>query len=212
VLLPDLTSTAFIATYGYWAVAGAVGLESIGIPLPGETTLIAAAALAGATHQLNIVGVIAAASAGAIIGDSIVVWIGRTLGLRLLKRYGARIGLSEQRLKLGRYMFMRHGGKMVFFGRFIALLRALAALFAGANRMRWPKFLLFNASGGIVWATIYGLGAYYAAELLKQISGSLSWGLLALGVAGVIAGFVFLRHHEQGLIATAEQALPGPFD
>ena len=130
----------------------------------------------------------------------------------LLKRYGARVGLSEPRLKLGRYMFLRHGGKVVFFGRFVSLLRALAALFAGANRMRWPKFLLFNASGGIVWATTYGLGAYYAATLLRQISGPLGLCLLALGAVAAIAGFVFLRHHEQGLIAAAEQALPGPLD
>jgi len=212
VLFSDVTATAFLATYGYWAIAGTVGLESVGIPLPGETILIAAAALAGATHQLNIVWIIVAAAAGAIVGDSIGFWIGRNLGLSLLKRYGGHVGLSAPRLKLGRYLFLRHGGKVVFFGRFISLLRTLAALFAGANRMHWPRFLVFNASGGIVWATAYGLSAYYAAKLLKQISGPISLGLLVLGMIGVIAGFVFLRRHEQGLIANAEQALPGPLE
>jgi len=93
--------------------------------------------------------VIAAAASGAILGDNLGFWIGREGGYRLLRRYGRYIRLEERRLKLGQYLFMRHGGKVVFFGRFVAVLRAWAAFLAGTNRMRWPRFLLFNAAGGI---------------------------------------------------------------
>lgn len=137
-----------IAQYGYGAVALAVGVESIGVPFPGETTLIAAALYAGATHQLNIVAVVAVAAIGAILGDNVGFLIGREFGFRLLVRYGHFIRMTKPRIKLGQYLFLRHGGKVVFFGRFAAVLRALAAFLAGANRMTWPRFLVFNAAGG----------------------------------------------------------------
>jgi membrane protein DedA with SNARE-associated domain len=212
VIFPDFSAPAFLATYGYWAVAGLIGLESIGIPLPGETALIAAAVLSGSTNDLNIVLVIVFASAGAIIGDSIGFWIGHKLGFRLLRRYGERVGLTEPRLKLGRYMFMRHGGKVVFLGRFVSLLRTLAALFAGANRMHWPRFLMFNATGGIVWATTYGLAAYFAGQTLHRINGTISFLLLGLGAIAVVVGVLLVRRHEDSLIAEAERALPGPLE
>ena len=209
---PDLISPEFILTYGYWAVAGLIALESMGIPLPGETALITAAVLAGATHDLNIVLVIGSAAAGAIVGDSIGFWIGHGLGARLLTRYGSRVGLTEQRLKLGRYLFLKYGGRTVFFGRFIAILRTLTALLAGASKMPWPKFLLFNAAGGIVWASAYGLAAYLAGELIHRISGPLSFGFLALGAVAVMGGAIFLRRHEQSLVEEAERAFPGSLE
>jgi len=107
-------ATRFIADYGYWGIAGVVGLESMGIPLPGETILIAAAAWAAFSHQLSIELVIAAAAGGAIVGDSLGYLIGRRIGFPLLLRYGARIGATEARLKVGQYLFLRHGGKVVF--------------------------------------------------------------------------------------------------
>lgn len=117
------------------------------LPLPGEATLIAAAVYAGKTHHLNIWGVIAAGAAGAILGDNIGFWVGREIGYRLLLRYGHYVYLTDARIKLGQYLFLRHGGKIVFFGRFVAMLRAFTALLAGANNMSWPRFLLFNAAG-----------------------------------------------------------------
>jgi membrane protein DedA with SNARE-associated domain len=120
-----------IATYGYWTVGGIIALESMGLPLPGEATLIAAAVYAATTHHLNIWLVIAAAATGAIVGDNIGYWIGREIGYRLLLRYGHYVYLTEARIKLGQYLFFRHGGKIVFFGRFVAVLRALAAILAG---------------------------------------------------------------------------------
>ena len=198
------------AQYGYGAVALAVGIESIGIPFPGETTLIAAAIYAGTTHRLDIGLIIAAASAGAILGDNIGFWIGRELGYRFLLRYGRYIRVGEARIKLGQYLFLRHGGKVVFFGRFIAVLRALAAFLAGANRMPWPRFLAFNAAGGIVWSTLYGLGAYYLGQQIKGVIGPVGMVLLAVAVVLVVAGLILLRRHEKRLEAEAERALPGP--
>src|SRR5258706_8209214 len=153
--------TNFLSAYGYWAVLAFVAIESTGIPFPGETMLIFASVYAGRTHRLSIFLVIAAAAGGAILGDNIGFWVGREGGYRLLRRYGRYIRLDERKLKLGQYLFRKHGGKVVFFGRFIAVLRAWAAFLAGVNRMPWPDFLFFNAAGGITWATIYGLGGYY---------------------------------------------------
>lgn len=199
-----------IAQYGYGVVALAVGIESIGIPFPGETMLIAAAIYAGTTHHLDISLIILAASAGAIIGDSVGFWIGRELGYRFLLRYGHYIRVTEPRIKLGQYLFLRHGGKVVFFGRFVAVLRALAAFLAGANRMPWPRFLVFNASGGIVWSTLYGLGAYYLGQQIERVLGPVGLALLAIAIVLVVIGLVLLRRHEKRLEAEAERALPGP--
>src|SRR5919202_3857968 len=111
-----LDLTHLLSVYGYWAVLVAVGLESTGIPFPGETTLLVAAVYSGTTHRLNIVGVIAAAAAGAILGDNLGFWVGREGGFRLLRRYGTYIRLDERKLKLGQYLFHQPGAKAVFFG------------------------------------------------------------------------------------------------
>ncbi len=199
-----------ISTYGYWMVAGLVGLESMGVPVPGETTVIAAAILAGTAHDLRIGLVIAAAALGAIVGDNIGYAIGRLLGYRLLLRYGRYLGLSERRIKLGLYLFLRHGGKIVFIGRFVAILRALAALLAGANRMPWRRFLLANAAGGIVWAAAYGFGAYYVGKEVERLAKPVAIGLGASAAVAILAAALFLRRHEPLLEAEAERALPGP--
>jgi membrane protein DedA with SNARE-associated domain len=204
-IVPDLLSK-----YGYLAVGGIVGLESMGVPLPGETTLIIAAIYAATTHQLNIWLVIAAAAAGAIIGDNIGYWLGREFGYRLLLRYGRYVGLTERRIKLGQYLFMRYGSAVVFFGRFVAVLRALAAFLAGANHMQWWRFLLANAAGGIIWTTSYGLGAYYLGKKMEELSGPVGIALGVVGGAAIIAWIVFIRRHQAELEEKAERALPGP--
>jgi membrane protein DedA with SNARE-associated domain len=206
----NLDPVHLVSTYGYWAVATIVGLESVGVPLPGETILIAAATFAGATHHMDITSVIGAAAAGAIVGDTIGFFLGRKIGFPLLHKFGPRVGLSEPRLKLGHYLFRRHGGKVVFFGRFVAVLRTLAAFLAGANGMRWPRFLAFNAAGGLVWATIFGLGAYSFGELIDRFAEPIGILLLALAVTGAAISFVVVRRHERTLIARAERAIPGP--
>jgi membrane protein DedA with SNARE-associated domain len=200
----------FIATYGYWGVGGIIALESMGLPLPGETALIVAAVYAGKTHELNIWLVIGAAACGAILGDNAGYWIGREAGYRLLRRYGPRVGLNESKLKLGLYLFARHGGEIVFFGRFIAVLRVLAALLAGANRMGWPRFLLFNAAGGIVWTALYGTAAYHFGNQLHHLSNEAGLALSVLAGITIIVGLIYARRHEARLQAQAEAAIPGP--
>jgi len=200
----------FIQQYGYLGIAVVVGLESMGLPLPGEATLIAAALYAGKTQALNIWVIIACASTGAILGDNLGFWIGREIGFRLLLRYGAYLRLTESRIKLGEYLFQRHGGKIVFFGRFISLLRSLAALLAGVNQMSWPRFLLFNATGGTLWATLYGLAAFYIGREVESLRRPIGIGFLVVGVLVVIIALVFIARHETELEIEAEQALPGP--
>jgi membrane protein DedA with SNARE-associated domain len=199
-----------ISTHGYWPVGMIVGLECMGIPLPGETVLVLAALYAGTHHDLSIWGVIASAAAGAILGDNIGYWVGREFGYRLLLRYGTYIGISDPRIKLGQYLFVRHGTKVVFFGRFVAVLRILAAFLAGVNRMDWRRFLLANAAGGILWATIFGLGAYTFGRALLQVTGPLAVGLLITAVIAIICAVFYLRSREAELEARAERALPGP--
>jgi YihY family inner membrane protein len=201
-----------LSIYGYWAVLLFVAIESTGIPFPGETMLLAAAIYAGTTHHLNIGFVIVAAAAGAILGDNLGFWVGREGGYRLLRRYGRYIRLDERKLKLGQYLFIRHGGKVVFFGRFVAVLRAWAAFLAGVNRMRWRRFLVFNAAGGILWATIYGLGGYVLGNNVHRLTGPVGIATVTLAVLIIIVFLFFLRRNEKRLEEEAVRALPGPLD
>src|SRR5271155_2492948 len=185
-----------LATYGYFAIFLIVALESAGIPTPGETALIAAAILAG-QGTLRIYGVIGAAAAGAIIGDNCGYWVGREFGFPLLYRYGHYIHLDERRLKLGQYLFLKHGGKGVFFGRFVAVLRAFAALLAGINRMDWRQFLIFNCAGGIVWSAIYGLGGYFFGKEVHRIAGPVGLVVLVVVAVLLVIGFVVLKRNEK---------------
>src|SRR5438876_8490663 len=122
-------------TYGYFAIFFLIAGESMGIPLPGETILLAASIYAGKTHHISIFLVVLAAALGAIVGDNIGYIIGYFGGFKLVKRFGKYIKIGKAELKLGRYLFFRYGGRIVFFGRFIAFLRILAALLAGINHM-----------------------------------------------------------------------------
>ena len=204
------TLVNLISTNGYWVVAVIVGIESMGVPLPGETTLVTAAIYAGTTHRLNIGFVIGAAAVGAIVGDNLGFWIGRRFGYRLVLRYAPFLRLSTPRIKLGQYLFQTHGGKVVFFGRFIAVLRTLAALLAGINWMPWWRFLFFNMAGGIVWAAAFGLSSYRLGEQIEKIRGPMSTIVVALACVAAVSGFWFVRRHESELEAKAERALPGP--
>jgi len=203
---------SLLATYGYLAVFVFVGVESIGVPVPGETMLVTAAIYAGTTGRLSIFWVIVASAAGAIVGDNIGYAIGRTGGYRLVKRYGRYIRLEENRLRLGQYLFDKHGSKVVFFGRFVSVLRIFAAFLAGVNRMHWRTFLIFNAAGGIIWSTLYGIAAFLLGKQLLQLSGRVDLVLAIVGVAVIIAVIVFLRRNEARLQAEADRARPGPLN
>ena len=204
--------THLLTTYGYWAVLAFVCIESIGIPFPGETMLLLAAVYTGTTHQLSLALVIIAAASGAILGDNLGFWIGHKGGYRLLRKYGPTLHLDERKLKLGQYLFMKHGGKVVFFGRFVAVLRVWAAFLAGTNRMRWTTFLLFNALGGIAWATLFGLGGYLLGDNIHRLTGPVAIITIVLAALAIIALLVYVRRHEQQLEAEAERALPGSLD
>lgn len=206
-LVGDIVTSA-----GYPAVFGLVGLESLGIPLPGETAVVAASIYAGTTHRLSPWLIFAAAAAGAIIGDNIGFWIGIKGGYRLVRRYGPKVRLGEGKLKVARYLFDRHGAKLVFFGRFISVLRSYAAFLAGTTKMRWPRFVVANAAGGILWAAIYTSAGYYAGAALERLSLALD---LALGgVALLVIAFlaVLLRRRLAELTERADKAYPGTLE
>jgi membrane protein DedA with SNARE-associated domain len=194
-----------IAAYGYFAVFIIVMLESSGIPLPGETALVTAAIYAGTGHQLNIFLVIAAAALAAVIGDNIGYWAGRRWGFGLLQRH-----FDEANLKLGQYIYYRYGGVIIFFGRFVAVLRAFAAILAGANHYAWSRFLLFNAAGGLAWACLFGFSAFLLGEEVHQLSGLFATAMLALAALCLVLASLLLRRQRERLLAEAELAFPGP--
>jgi membrane protein DedA with SNARE-associated domain len=144
------------------------------------------------------------------MGDNVGYWLGREFGYRFLRRYGRYIGLSDSRIKLGQYLFLRHGRKVVFFGRFVAILRVLAAFLAGANQMDWRRFLFANAAGGILWACVFGLAAYTFGKALVEMTEPLAIGFAIVGAFLIIGAAVFVRAHEVELEAEAERVLPGP--
>jgi membrane protein DedA with SNARE-associated domain len=201
--------TNLVVTYGYWLIVVLVGVESIGIPVPGETALLAVAVYAGSTHRLSIGLVIVLAIAGAIVGDNLGFLIGRAGGYRFLRRYGKYVRLDESKLKLAEYLFQRYGTRLVFFGRFVAILRIFAAFLAGTNRMPWSRFALTNAVSVMLWGTVMGILGF---QLGASFTGP--FGIAALVIAGVIAvaGTLVVRWNTERWQARAEQSLPGPLD
>jgi membrane protein DedA with SNARE-associated domain len=203
------TIDAWLESYGYLVVFLLVMLESIGLPVPGETALVAAALYAGSTHKLEIWAIVAVAAAAAIIGDNIGYSIGRYGGAKLVLRYGHKVGLHEGRLKIGIWLFRRHGGKVVFWGRFVSILRTWAAFLAGTNHMEWRRFLIFNAAGGIVWATLYGVVYYVFGATLSKLSTAID---VTIGIGSVVilvAFVVWTRRKEGELQKRAEREIKG---
>jgi membrane protein DedA with SNARE-associated domain len=199
-----------ISTYGYFAIGVIVALEGMGLPLPGETVLLFGALYASRHPELHIWGVIGAAALGAVLGPNVGYWIGREFGYPLLVRFGPHIGMPEPRIKLGQYLFRRHGGKVVFFGRFVAILRVVAAILAGVNRMDWRGFFLANAAGAILWAVIFGFPTYMFGRAVFHVRGSLALALLIPALLAIVLALLYVRKHEAELQKQAEKALPGP--
>jgi membrane-associated protein len=193
------------AHLGYWALAAFVGVETMGIPVPGETALIAAALLAS-DGDLQIVFVIAIAAAAAIIGDNVGFLIGRRYGRRLVEWDGGPY--PEKRRDLldrGQVFFDRHGGKAVFLGRWVAGLRITAAWLAGINKMAWPRFVFWNALGGIAWATSVGLTIYFLGHAAKGAVDKIGIGALGLGAAIAVAYGVHLALRRRRLATSGAQ-------
>ncbi|HZC56616.1 MAG TPA: DedA family protein [Xanthobacteraceae bacterium] len=199
-----------IHVYGLVTVALIVGLECIGVPLPGETALLGAAIYAGTKHDLNIVAVILTAAAAAIVGRVIGFALGRGFGYWLLLRYGNYVRMHEARIKLGQYLFLRHGGKIVFIAQFVPVLRTFAGIFAGANMMPWRYFMLANVTGSVMWSLSYGYGAYALGRQFERLQGPVVIFLAVITVVSFIVGGIFVNRHEAQLLAEAERAMPGP--
>jgi membrane protein DedA with SNARE-associated domain len=176
--------------YGLLALFVIVMAESGGVPLPGETALIAAGVFAS-RGRLDITTVIAVAATAAIVGDNIGYWIGRTGGRRLLDCWGRLTRISERAVPWAERFFQRHGAKTIFLARFFSILRVTAAWLAGVSRMHWWTFFLWNAAGGICWALLVGLVSYYAGQAAADaishyglIGGAVIVGVVLLGLVG----------------------------
>jgi membrane protein DedA with SNARE-associated domain len=178
-----------LLAHGLIILFGLVAMESAGVPLPGETALIAAAILAEQGHY-SLVAVIAVAAAAAIAGDNAGYWIGRKGGRALLRRLPVLGAYFERALPPSERFFRRHGAKTVFVGRFIAILRVTAAWLAGISRMPWWRFLLWNAAGGIVWAAAVAIVAYEFGHAAADAIGR--YGVIGAAGVGVVAILVFL--------------------
>jgi membrane protein DedA with SNARE-associated domain len=179
--------------YGYLAVFGFVLLEDFGVPLPGETILIAAAVFAGSGH-LNIALVILIGVLGAIVGDNIGFLIGHFGGRPLVERFGRYVFLTPERLDEAEKFFNRHGGKVVTIARFVEGLRQANGILAGIVGMHWLKFLAFNALGAVLWVCTWACLGYFAGQNITQIYGAFEkykWYVIAAGV--VIAAALITR-------------------
>ncbi|HYA05789.1 MAG TPA: DedA family protein [Xanthobacteraceae bacterium] len=202
--------THLVHVYGLVTVAAIVGLECVGVPLPGEAVLLAAAIYAGTKHDLDIVSVILTAGGAAIVGRMVGYALGRVFGYRLLLHYGSYVRMTTSRIKLGQYLFLRHGGKIVFVAQFVPVLRTFAGIFAGANVMPWSDFAVANAVGSAIWAVIYGYAAYALGRGFERLEGPIVIVLAIVTVVTFIVGAVFVKRHETQLSEEAERAMPGP--
>ena len=188
-------------SYGYWIVFFGVMLENAGVPVPGETILLAAgffASEAGEGH-FSIITVMCIATIGAVLGDNCGYWIGHRVGRGLLIKYGRYVMLTEARFSAMEIYFHSHGDKTVLVARFITGFRVFTALFAGASRMRWPKFLLFNVLGAISWAVVITLLGYFFGQswhLLEEYIKGAGWVLAGAIVVAIIAYQIFKRRKK----------------
>jgi membrane protein DedA with SNARE-associated domain len=180
-----------IASYGYGILFLLVGIESLGIPLPGETALVTAAAFA-ANGNLDVAWVYGVGVVAAIIGDNTGYWLGRTGGLQLVERYGHHVGLSDAKLARVRGFYDGHGSKTVLIGRFIAILRSWAAVLAGVMKMSYPRFVAFNAAGCILWASVFTTVGYLFGKNLPLVEKYIRQVGIALAGAAVIALVIYL--------------------
>ena len=192
MVLPEFLSTAnledLLNTWGYGVVFAAMVLESAGLPLPGETVTLLGGYAAGSGH-LNLAGVIAAASSGAMVGDSIGYWVGRRAGWPVMLRVGRWLRQSPEQMETLRIQFLNHAGKSVLLGRFVAVLRVVAGPMAGAVGMPYARFLVFNCTGALLWATTMVSLAWLGGRWIpfqRMVEGVLEFGIGALVLVALI--------------------------
>ncbi len=200
-----------VGSWGYYAVFGMLALEGFGLFfVPGETTLIAAAIVAGTTHRLDIVFVLLAAYAGALLGDNFSYYVGHRFGFGLIRRYGHYVRLNPKRIKFVQFLYLRYGAPIVFVGRFIMLLRSWESFLAGSNHMPWWRFALVNAGASLVWVGVWGLSGYALGQASKTVLEAVGIGILVLFVLAFAVAGIYFRRHEEEFEAKADQMLPGP--
>jgi undecaprenyl-diphosphatase len=180
----------FTQTAGYPLLFALIMAESGGVPVPGETALITASALAG-QGKLSIAVVIPVAAGAAIIGDNLGFLLARRFGRGLLERPGPFFAQRRRALEVGEPFFARHGPKAVFFGRWILGLRTWTAWLAGASKMNWRAFAVWNATGGVSWAATVGLTAYFLGQSTAGLF--IVFGLVGLGAAVSVGGILLAR-------------------
>ena len=196
---------ALVSDYGLAVLFLLVAMESAGIPLPGETALIAASVLASRGH-FDIVAVIVVAAVAAIVGDNIGYWIGRLGGRKLLTRSAWLDRHASRVLPWSERFFARHGAKTIFLGRFVAVLRVTAAWLAGVSKMSWWRFFFWNAAGGVCWAVLIGLVAYYAGQAAADAINRYGLYGAVVIVAVAAAGFIAVRLWRRRVLGQGSEA------
>jgi membrane protein DedA with SNARE-associated domain len=207
-----MNTSHLISSYGYWAVFAFIAAESLGIPIPGETALIAAGAYAGRTHNLDPWAIFAVAAVSAVAGNIVGYLIGAKGGFTLARRYGGKVRLDERKLKVGRYVLDRQGGKVVFFGRFVSILRTYISFLAGTVHMEWKRFTVASAAGAVAWAGLYTALSYNAAQALEKASGTIDVVIGAVAIVVIVAVVLLVRKQIKVLADKAEAAYPGPLE
>lgn len=200
----------WISSYGSVAVFFLVALESIGIPVPGETAVISASMYAGLTHNIDLEILIFAAGLGAIIGGIAGWGIGKWFGYTGLKKHGDKIGVTSKRLAIGRLLFKKHGRKIIFFSRFAAFLRSIATLLAGANGMSIKRFLPTHISSSLLWAVSYCTAFYFFGKQIQQFEHNhhnLTYLVISIigciAVTGIFVAHKLVKKYENSLGKTA---------
>jgi membrane protein DedA with SNARE-associated domain len=214
--IPLQTLQQALGHFGYPAVLFFVMIESTGIPFPGETMLLLAAFYASVDHHLNIILIIACAALGAILGDNFGYYIGQAGGRPFVERFGRYFFVKSHHLNYAERFFVKHGGKTVFFGRFVAILRIWAAFLAGMHHMHWRSFVVYNAAGGILWAILYGTLGYIAGRVfhdnfaqIEHLAQTLGWVTGSIIIAVVAVTILIIRwrlkHRFDKQLARSEQ-------
>ena len=198
----------FISIYGVWLVAAFIALEAVGFPLPAEVALMAAGVFAARTHDFDIWLLIAVGILAVILGNIAGFWIGNRFGYRLLTRYGTRLGLTEERIKIGQWLFMRYGGRFVFAARFLPFLRNMVAMLAGANRMPAHKFYLASGTAAVAWVMLYGLGTYSLGAAFAELASPAAVVLGLVAIAIIVGVPAVILRYEKRLLARADAELP----
>ena len=192
--------------YGYVAIFVVIAFENVGLPVPGETILVTSAIFAAETHELNIFAIVVVAIAACVAGSISGFAIGRWGENHFLHKIGPHIHLTEADLRLGQYLFRRYGSAVVLIARYVAVLRSLASLLAGANRMDSRRFVIFTSLGAAAWAATYGFGAYALGRRLAELSARAAVPIVAIVVLLVIAAIWLVHHNRSRLQREADRA------